>query len=403
MRNHVSISLFLFSHRFVMTMIIPPAQRLSRVQEYYFAGKLSEISQMREAGHPVINLGIGNPDLMPSEATLETLITSARQPDTHGYQPYRGLPELRKAIADWYERTYAVTLDPTQEVLPLMGSKEGITHLSLAFLNPGDEVLIPSLGYPAYRAVSEMVGATVRTYPLIADTWQPDLENMQQEDYSAVKLLWCNYPHMPTGAPARRETFEGLIQLARTKSLLICHDNPYSLILNERPPLSILSVDGAREVAVELNSLSKSHNMAGWRIGWLAGKAAYLNETIKVKSNVDSGMFRPMQEAAVRALENSASWHDERNAVYRRRREIVYQLLDRLGCAYDAQQQGLFVWAELPPSAPDAEGFVDTLLHEKHIFVTPGFIFGAAGNRYIRLSLCASEATLAEALQRLSA
>ena len=384
-------------------MIIPPAQRLTRVQEYYFAGKLREISQMQEAGHSVINLGIGNPDMMPSELTVDALVDSARQPDTHGYQPYRGLPTLRKAIADWYQQTYQVTLDPTQQVLPLMGSKEGITHVSMAFLNPGDEVLIPALGYPAYRAVSEMVGATVRTYPLVAGTWQPDLEQMQREDYSRVKLLWCNYPHMPTGAPARQETFEGLIQLAHAQSILLCHDNPYSLILNDTSPLSILSVEGAYEVAVELNSLSKSHNMAGWRVGWLAGANEYLDEIIKIKSNVDSGMFRPVQEAAVRALQNTEHWHQQRNAVYRQRRTLAFRILDQLGCAYDSDQQGLFVWAALPASAAPAEVFVDQLLREKHLFVTPGFIFGAAGNHYIRLSLCASEAVLSEALQRLSA
>lgn len=382
-------------------MIIPPAQRLTRVSEYYFAGKLREISRMREAGLPVINLGIGNPDMMPSEATIQALVQSAQRSDTHGYQPYRGLPALRQAVADWYRRTYHVSLDAEWEVLPLMGSKEGITHLSLAFLNPGDEVLIPELGYPAYRAVSEMVGATVRTYPLVPGTWQPDLEAMRREDYTQVKLLWCNYPHMPTGAPARIETFVGLVKLAQEKKFLLCHDNPYSLILNAGPPQSILSVDGAHEVAVELNSLSKSHNMAGWRVGWLAGAEGYLDEVIKIKSNVDSGMFYPVQYAAVAALQPANDWHQARNAEYARRRALVYQILDQLGCTYDTGQQGLFVWAAAPVSVGGVEAWVDTLLQEKHIFVTPGFIFGTAGNRYIRLSLCASEETLREARQRL--
>lgn len=358
---------------------------------------------MEEAGSDVINMGIGSPDLMPSEATIDSLCTSAHKPGNHGYQPYQGLPALRKAIAEWYLDVYHVALDPTREVLPLMGSKEGITHISLAFLNPGDEVLIPELGYPAYRAVSEMVEASVRTYPLLEEQeWQPDLDTMRQQDYSKVKLMWLNYPHMPTGAPPHREVFQNLVNFARDKEILLCHDNPYSLVLNTGKPLSILAVRGAREVAVELNSLSKSHNMAGWRVGWVAGGSAYLETIIRIKSNVDSGMFKPVQEAAVKALQNTPEWHEQRNEVYVERRNIVYQMLDTLGCTYQPQQQGMFVWARIPASVSSVEDWVDALLHECHVFITPGFIFGEKGKNFIRISLCNSKERLKEALKRIS-
>ncbi len=383
-------------------MIIPPARRLAHLKEYYFSVKLQQIRQMQEAGCDVINMGIGSPDLMPSDATIETLCQSAQQPGNHGYQPYQGIPALRKAIAAWYQQTYAVLLNPETEVLPLMGSKEGITHVALTFLNPGDEMLIPELGYPAYRAVADMVEAKVRTYPLREDDWQPDWQAMQQEDYSQVKLMWLNYPHMPTGVPPRREVFEQMVDFAKEKQILLCHDNPYSLVLNTGKPLSLLAVPGAKEVAIELNSLSKSHNMAGWRVGWIAGTQAYLNEIIKVKSNIDSGMFRPVQEAAIRALQNPESWHEARNQVYRERRDVVYQLLDALHCRYQPQQQGLFVWAKLPDNAHSAEHFVDNILQKFHVFITPGFIFGQKGERFIRISLCNSKERLTEALERLS-
>ncbi len=384
-------------------MIIPTARRLAHLKEYYFSVKLQQIRQMQEAGYDVINMGIGSPDLMPSEETIETLCHSAHQPENHGYQPYKGIPALRKAITDWYQQIYEVPLNAETEVLPLMGSKEGITHIALTFLNPGDEVLIPELGYPAYRAVSEMVEAKVRTYPLQENNnWQPDWQVMQQEDYSRVKLMWLNYPHMPTGAPPRREVFEQMVDFAREKHILLCHDNPYSLVLNTGKPLSLLSVPGAKEVTIELNSLSKSHNMAGWRVGWIAGAQAYLSEIIKIKSNIDSGMFRPVQEAAVRALQNPESWHEARNQVYNERREVVYQLLDALHCPYQPRQQGLFVWAKIPDNATSAEHFVDTILQQHHIFITPGFIFGQKGERFIRISLCNTKERLTEALERLS-
>lgn len=384
-------------------MIISPANRLRHVKEYYFSVKLQEIRKMTEAGIDVINMGIGSPDQPPSEATIETLCEFARKPENHGYQPYHGLPALKAAIAEWYSNTYSVALDPQKEVLPLMGSKEGITHISLAFLNPGDEVLVPELGYPAYRAVSEMVGASVRTYPLLEDQgWQPDLEVMQREDYSRIKLMWLNYPHMPTGAPPDMEVFQKLVDFARERKILLCHDNPYSLVLNSGRPLSLLALPGAREVAVELNSLSKSHNMAGWRVGWIAGASSYLDAVIRIKSNVDSGMFKPLQAAAITAFQNSQKWHEERNRVYAERRDVVYQILDMLHCTFQPQQQGMFVWARIPASVSSVEKWVDVMLHNAHVFITPGFIFGKKGERFIRISLCNSKERLTEALERLS-
>lgn len=357
---------------------------------------------MQEAGCDVINMGIGSPDLMPSEETIAALCQSAHAPDSHGYQPYKGIPALRKAIADWYKSTYQVELDPETEILPLMGSKEGVTHISLTFLNPGDEVLIPELGYPAYRSVSDMVEAKARFYPLQENNdWQPDLKAMEQEDYSRVKVMWLNYPHMPTGAPPRKEVFEQLITFAHKQQILLCHDNPYSLVLNTGKPLSLLSVPGAKEVALELNSLSKSHNMAGWRVGWIAGAKAYLDEIIKIKSNVDSGMFKPVQEAAIQALKNPDVWHEQRNKVYEERRELVYQILDVLQCTYQTNQQGLFVWAKIPASVPSVEQWVEDLLQRYYIFITPGSIFGEKGKNYIRISLCNSKYNLEKAFNRI--
>ncbi len=357
---------------------------------------------MREAGMDVINMGIGSPDLAPSGKTVEALHQSALQPSHHGYQPYQGTPDLRQAIANWYAQMYGVQLDPEGEILPLMGSKEGITHLSLTFLNPGDEVLVPELGYPAYTSVSNMVEAKIRSYPLREEDWQPDLEAMRKEDYSQVKLMWLNYPHMPTGTSARVEVLQAIIQLAQENKFLICHDNPYSMVLNRAKPLSILSLPGAKEVCVELNSLSKSHNMAGWRVGWVCGAKEYLSEVLKIKSNVDSGMFRPIQDAAVRALENTEVWHHERNEKYAERRELAYQLLDALGCTYRHGQEGLFLWAKIPNQKASSEKFVDSILHKYHVFLTPGFIFGAKGDRYIRMSLCNQNNILKEAIHRVN-
>jgi aspartate/methionine/tyrosine aminotransferase len=383
-------------------MIIPTANRLQHIKEYYFSVKLQEIRRMREAGHDVINMGIGSPDMMPAEETITALHASALQPQNHGYQSYQGTPELRKAIAAFYEHTYGVSLNSENEILPLMGSKEGITHISLTFLNAGDEVLVPELAYPAYTSVSKMVEARVRTYPLRESDWQPDLEAMRREDYSRVKLMWVNYPHMPTGAPAQKAILQQLIRLAQEKQFLLCHDNPYSLVLNSGRPLSIFSLPGAREVCLELNSLSKSHNMAGWRVGWVAGAAEYLKEIIKIKSNVDSGMFRGIQDAAVQALQSPDAWHEARNHEYAERREIVFRLMDKLHCTYDKAQEGMFVWAKIPDAVASSEKFVDSILHESHVFLTPGFIFGPKGERYIRASLCNQNNILEEALSRVN-
>ncbi len=390
-------------------MIIPLAQRADQTQEYYFSVKLAEVRQLLAQGHDVINIGIGNPDMMPSEATLDALTKSAQQPTAHGYQSYKGTPALRQAIARFYAHTYGVTLDPETELLPLIGSKEGITHLSLTFLNEGDGVLVPELGYPAYRAVSQMVGARVQEYPLLEHAgWQPDwaaLAELVQPAGSPnpTKLLWLNYPHMPTGAPATKELFDQAVRFAHDHKILLCHDNPYSLILNKKAPISLLSVDGAKEVGVELNSLSKSHNMAGWRMGWLAAAKSYIDAVLTIKSNVDSGQFKPLMDAATEALANSDDWHRARNAVYQGRLDAVHALLDTLDCTYATDQEGMFIWAKLPDSILSAEALVNQLLYEKHIFIAPGFIFGPKGERYIRVSLCVPKERIEEAVNRLQA
>lgn len=382
-------------------MIIRTASRLNELKEYYFSVKLKEVRALQEAGHKIINLGIGSPDLAPSEQTVQALVETVRQENAHGYQPYKGIAPMRKAMAAWYRTTYGVSLDPETEILPLMGSKEGITHISLAFLDSGDEVLIPELGYPSYRSVSEMVGAVVRTYPLLEQgDWQPDWEAMEKDDYGKVKLMWINYPHMPTGAQASRATFEKAVAFAQKHRILLCHDNPYSLILNQKAPISLLSVEGAREVALELNSMSKSHNMAGWRVGWVNGGQEYIDAILKVKSNVDSGMFLGLQQAAVKALQNPPEWHEEQNQIYKRRRLVADKIVQALNCSYNPGQTGMFVWAKVPDTLQSVEKLVDYLLYQQHIFLTPGFIFGKKGERYIRISLCMPESLLEEALQR---
>jgi len=383
-------------------MIIDTADRLKTTKEYYFSIKLQEVRKLISDGKDVINIAIGNPDMAPTSKTVDKLYKSALNPAHHGYQPYRSIPELRLAITKWYNHVYKVKLDYENEILPLIGSKEGITHISLAFLNPGDEVLIPELGYPAYRAVTEMIGGKAIEYSMSEKTgWQPDIKALYKQDLSKVKLMWLNYPNMPTGAPANRKVFENLIEFARHKKILLCHDNPYSLILNENEPISILSIKGALEVALELNSMSKSHNMAGWRIGWAVAGKPYIDEIIKIKSNVDSGMFRPMQLAAVEALSNPDSWHEARNLEYRERRDIVYKILNLLGCTYNVNQSGLFIWALIPDSISSSKSMSDYLLYHHDIFIAPGFIFGPKGDRYIRLSLCVPKETLKKVLARL--
>jgi LL-diaminopimelate aminotransferase len=384
-------------------VIIPLAQRAQQTQEYYFSIKLAEVRKLVAAGHNVINIGIGNPDMMPSDNTIQALTRSAQLALSHGYQSYKGTPTLREAIATFYNRTYGVSLDAETDILPLIGSKEGITHISLAFLNEGDEVLVPELGYPAYRAVSQMVGAVVKEYPLLENQgWQPDWEAMNTLVSDKTKIIWLNYPHMPTGAPATRELFEQAVKFAKTHGILLCHDNPYSLILNRRPPISLLSVEGAKDVAIEMNSMSKSHNMAGWRLGWMAAAKPYIDAVLTIKSNVDSGMFKPLMDAAVEALGNSDEWHAQRNAVYQDRLEAAQAFLTALNCTYTDDQEGMFLWAKLPDETQSAAELVDHLLYNKHIFIAPGFIFGLKGARYIRVSLCMPKERIWEAVNRIT-
>ena len=383
-------------------MIIETADRLKITKEYYFSVKLQEVRDLIAKGRDIINIAIGNPDMAPSPETIEELHLQSMNPDNHGYQPYRSIPELRRSIAEWTDKTYHVSLDAENEILPLIGSKEGITHISLAFLNPGDEALVPELGYPAYAAVTEMVGGKAVSYPMIEDeNWRPDLDSMKKMDLSKVKLMWINYPNMPTGACADKGVFEDIIDFARKNGILVCHDNPYSLILNETPPISLLSVPGSKDVAIELNSMSKSHNMAGWRIGWVAGNRSYLDAILKIKSNVDSGMYKPMQLAAVKALQNTDEWHEQRNEEYKKRRELVYEILNMLHCSYDKTQSGMFIWAKVSVDVGSSDKLSDYLLYKKDIFVTPGFIFGEKGKEYIRMSLCVKREVLKKVIDRL--
>lgn len=381
-------------------LIISPAKRLDSVKEYYFAGKLRELRERMSQGEDIINLGIGNPDMPPSEETIKSLIQSAVEPHVHGYQPYKGISELREAFATWYLNTYGVTFSPDEEIMPLIGSKEGIMHISLAFLNPGDEVLIPDPGYPTYSSVTKLVQATARPYQLSEESnWEPDFDALETEDLSKVKIMWINYPHMPTGAAGSLDLFTRLVTFARKHRILLCHDNPYSLVLNKEP-MSIFAVPGAREVAIELNSLSKSHNMAGWRVGMIGGAKAYIDTILKVKSNMDSGMFMALQKAASTALSNSYEWHRSRNIEYADRKEIACQILDQLGCEYSKEQVGMFVWAKTPAGI-DGFGLSDLILNESLVFLTPGGIFGDQGNEYVRISLCTPKHRLTESLERI--
>lgn len=383
-------------------MIIPKAQRLEQVQEYYFARKLAEVRNLMAQGHEVVNLGIGDPDLPASEQTVEALTASARNGQHHGYQPYRSIPALRQAMSRWYARTYQVNLDPETEVLPLLGSKEGIFHIAMAFLNPGDQVLVPNPGYPAYAAVTRLVNAEPVFFDLREENnWLPDLDALRRLDTSRVKLMWLNYPNMPTGALASEKDFEEIIAFVRERKILLVHDNPYSLVLNEKAPISILHAAGAMDCCLELNSLSKSFNMAGWRVGMVAGQKDYLDAVIAVKSNLDSGMFLPLQHAAMAALDNSPAWHQERNSVYRRRRERVYELLDVLGCHYSKEATGMFVWGRVPDHIREVEVFLDKILYEAHVFLTPGKIFGSNGERYVRISVCATEENIEKAIRNI--
>ena len=381
-------------------MRITKADRLNTVQEYYFSRKLKEIAQMREQGIEVINLGIGSPDLPPSEKVITMLIEAASDKRNHAYQSYTGLPELRSAFAGWYRKYFQVELT-ADEVLPLMGSKEGIMHVSMAFLNPGDEVLVPNPGYPTYSSVTNLVGAVPVFYDLKEENgWYPDFQQLESFDLSKVKVMWVNYPNMPTGTRATGKLFQKLVDFGLRYNILIVNDNPYSFVLNNEQ-LSILSVPGAKEVALELNSLSKSHNMAGWRVGMVAGDKDYLSAVLQVKSNMDSGMFKAVQLAAAEALLLDNRWYDQLNEIYRQRRNEVFVMYDLLGFEYDRDQVGMFVWAKISGKYRDAEAFSDELLKDQAVFITPGSIFGSNGNRYVRISLCSDAETLQSAKKRI--
>lgn len=378
------------------------ATRLESVQEYYFSRKLKEIAHMNAEGKNVISLGVGSPDMPPSEETIKTLCEHAHRSNAHGYQPYVGIPELRQAFADFYKKWYHVTLNPTNEIQPLIGSKEGILHITLALVNPGEQVLVPNPGYPTYTSLSTLLGAEVIPYDLTEENgWLPDFDALEQLDLTKVKLMWTNYPHMPTGTNATLELYQKLVDFGKKHHIIIVNDNPYSFILNKKP-LSILQIEGAKDCCIELNSMSKSHNMPGWRIGMVASNATFIEWILKVKSNIDSGMFRPMQLAAATALHNDESWHEEMNFnLYQKRRHLAEQILETLQCTYNKSQVGLFVWGRISDHYQQVEDLTEAVLHKAHVFITPGFIFGSNGARYIRISLCCDEQKLAEALDRI--
>lgn len=388
-----------------MIQNITPAERVSAVQEYYFSRKLKEVAKLNAEGQDIISLAIGSPDMPPSAQTVKKLCEVAAQPNAHGYQPTMGTPELRQAMAHFYKQWYNVDLDPNTEVQPLIGSKEGILHVTLAFVNPGEKVLVPNPGYPTYTSLSKILGAQIVNYNLREDNgWQPDFEELELMDLSDVKLMWTNYPNMPTGGNAQRETYERLVAFAKKHGIVVVNDNPYSFILNEHP-MSLLQVPGAKDCCIEFNSMSKSHNMPGWRVGMCASNATFISWILKIKSNIDSGTFRGLQLAAAEAYNtNTAEWHREANInTYRRRRDIAEQIMTTLGCTYDPSQVGMFLWGRIPDSYADAEELTERVLHNARVFITPGFIFGSNGKRYIRISLCAKDEKIKEALQRIQA
>lgn len=382
---------------------IKPASRLDAVQEYYFSRKLKEVARLNAEGQDIISLAIGSPDQPPSPQTIDKLCEVAHDPSAHGYQPTMGTMELRKAMADFYHRWYGVEVDAASEVQPLIGSKEGILHITLAFVNPGDEVLVPNPGYPTYTSLSKILGAKVVNYNLDEDNgWQPDFEELERRDLSRVKLMWTNYPNMPTGGDARMETYRKLVDFARRHDIVVVNDNPYSFILNEHP-LSLLQVEGAKDCCIELNSMSKGYNMPGWRVGMCVSNPQFISWILKIKSNIDSGTFRGLQLAAAEALTtNTEEWHREYNInVYRRRREIAERIMQALGCTYDDGQVGMFLWGKIADKYANAEQLTERVLHEARVFITPGFIFGSNGERYVRISLCAQDDKMQEALRRI--
>lgn len=383
-------------------MKIQPADRLSLVQEYYFSRKLKEVAKLNAEGKDIISLAIGSPDMPPSQQTIDKLCEVASKPEAHGYQPTMGTPELREAMAGFYKRWYNVDVDPKTEVQPLIGSKEGILHVTLAFVNPGEQVLVPNPGYPTYTSLSKILGAEIVNYNLREDNgWQPDFDELENMDLSRVRLMWTNYPNMPTGGNARRETYERLVAFAKKHNIVVVNDNPYSFILNDKP-MSLLQVPGAKDCCIEFNSMSKSHNMPGWRVGMCVSNPTFISWILKIKSNIDSGTFRGIQLAAAEAYNtNTPEWHREANiTTYRRRRDIAEQIMTELDCTFDPNQVGMFLWGKIPDKCNDCEELTERVLHEARVFITPGFIFGSNGQRYIRISLCAKDEKIQEALER---
>ena len=381
---------------------IVPSNRVSQVKEYYFSKKLKEVALLNAKGMNIISLGIGGPDRPPHTSVIDALCDDANKSDSHGYQPYVGLPALRQAYADWYKRWYGVELNPANEIQPLIGSKEGILHITLAFINPGDGVLVPHPGYPTYTSVSKLAEAEIFTYNLKEENrWYPDFDELEKLPLDKIKLMWVNYPNMPTGAPATIELYEKIVAFGKKHGIVIVNDNPYSFILNDNP-ISLLAVEGAKDIAIEMNSLSKSHNMAGWRMGMLASNAKFVEWVLKVKSNIDSGQYRPMMKAAIEALNDcNEEWFADLNAVYAARRKVAEEIIEALGCTFDANQRGLFLWGKIPETAESSEKFADNILYNARVFLTPGFIFGSNGERFIRISLCATEEKMKEALSRI--
>lgn len=380
---------------------INPADRVNDIKEYYFSRKLREVAELNAEGMDIISLGIGGPDLPPAPEVIETLSEAASRPDTHSYQNFKGLPELREAFAAWYRKYFNVTLDPETEIQPLIGSKEGVLHVSLAFLNPEDGVLIPNPGYPTYSSASRIAQAKIFYYDLLPENgWYPDFDQLESLPLDKIKLMWVNYPHMPTGTPASSELYQRLVDFGLRHNIVIAHDNPYSFILNTRP-MSILATKGGMDIAIEMNSLSKSHNMAGWRVAMLATNPRFMEWIVKVKSNVDSGQFRPVMLAAAKALSLPDEWYENLNHSYSQRRIIAEEIISALGCSFDPSQQGLFLWGRIPDEYRNAEELADKILYDARVFITPGFIFGSNGDRYIRISLCADETTLLNALSRI--
>lgn len=382
---------------------IEPAKRLECVSEYYFSRKLKEVAKMNAEGMDVISLAIGCPDMPPSKETIDALCENAQRRDTHGYQPTVGIPELRNAMAGFYKRWYGVELDPQTEIQPLIGSKEGILHVTLALVNPGDKVLVPNPGYPTYTSLSRILGCEVVNYDLLEDKgWQPDFEQLEAMDLTDVKIMWTNYPNMPTGGRATRELYEKIVNFARNHNIVVVNDNPYDFILNEGEHLSILQIPGAKDCCIEFNSMSKSHNMPGWRVGMLATNAEFVSWILKIKSNIDSGTFRPLQLAAAKAYENTDEWHTMANVeLYKSRRAIAEEIMEALGCKFAPQQQGMFLWGRIPDTYANVEEVTERVLHEAKVFITPGFIFGSNGERYVRISLCAKNDRMIEALRRI--